>query len=79
MIFRKIGTPGFEILEKSFFLVMARETVSPSFLSPPKKRFSAKISSTTILWITLGTNRSFFQGDLQSDLYYLNGVIPFFL
>ena len=28
MILWKIGTPGFEILEKSFFLVMARETVS---------------------------------------------------
>ena len=28
MILRKIGTQEFEILEKSFFLVMARETVS---------------------------------------------------
>ena len=34
MILWKIRTPGFEILEKSFFLVMARETVSnPSVTS----------------------------------------------
>jgi len=28
MILWKIGTPGFEILEKFFFVVMAREIVS---------------------------------------------------
>ena len=42
MILWKIGTPGFEILEKSFFLVMAGEP--PHFYSLLKNAFQLKLA-----------------------------------